>query len=119
MDDEDESVMHAGRFISGGMAGVAFVTVIQLLQLTTLSRQLIVALCCFASSLPFLVFCFTRYTIVPISRHRDSKTLKYLLFSSSLVTIIGLVFVFFHLNNGAGFAFSIALGAVIVLEFVL
>jgi len=118
MSDANEVVAHGGRIISGGMAATALATVIQLLQLETLSWLLIAALFCFAVALPFLVFSFTRYTVVPNPQHISSSALKKILISSSLITLCGLVFVFFHLNTIAGITFSVALGIAMVLEFV-
>lgn len=118
MSDHNEHIAHGGRVISGGMAAAALATVIQLLQLQTLSWQLVVALYCFALALPILVFAFTRYTISPSPKHVASRPLRYLVLASGLVTLVGLAFVFFHLNITAGIIFAVALGIAVVSEIV-
>lgn len=105
MNEDDKQIVDAGLTISGSMAAVAIAIIIQLLGLQSLSWYLTAALFCFAGSIPLLILCFTVYFIVPQKKDIRANSYKLLLFMSSFTTLVGLCFVFFHLNTIAGSIF--------------
>ncbi|MBD2440980.1 hypothetical protein [Nostoc sp. FACHB-110] len=115
MNDKQKELLDSGRIISGSLAVIAITIVIQLLQSQSLSSYLTFALFCFATSIPLLVFCFSKFSIVP--QTKDIRPIYgILLIASSLITIIGLCLIFFHLNIIAGGLFTLISIIVIIFE---
>jgi hypothetical protein len=116
MNDDEKQIVDGGLTISGSMAAVAIAIIIQLLGLQSLSWYLTAALFCFAGAIPLLVLCFTVYFIVPQRKDIRANLYQLLLLISSFATVVGLCFVFFHLNTIAGGIFVSSLILTIIIE---
>jgi len=88
------------------LIGVDFILSIQLLQLQHIDMFLTIALSCFAWSMPLFVPCLTYWT-KKRNNTNDAQFNRFMIFTviNSIIVLIGLSLVFFHMSTIAGCIF--------------
>jgi hypothetical protein len=115
-EQEHHSMSREASIVSAALAGVALATVIQLLQVPSLTWQLNVSLHCMVASLPLSVLMYGVYAVSPQKKDVLSSFQLSLLLLASLILLFGLGFLIWHLSSSAALVFAASIAIAVVLE---
>jgi len=106
------------KFISYGMAGTSFIGMLSMLQLSTIDRALSAALICFAISIPFNIFVGLEIEGTTRLTNLIAENSLEIYYSGGIITVLGIILIFWHFSWIYGTVFIISCIAVFVISII-